>query len=164
MLQRAGGDTAVIGSVTHSGTGFLCKLSKELTNPESADLLAFQPRTFVGAQTGSDLTAFVHCLLQRLLHKGSWIARLLFQKVVSKDPSLNGQGALCNGGSVRGIWTTAQAAHRSLTSSVLSSQAFSSDSEEPEYPSQDGLLYKQAGRGISSSRESTSAPHVLSSS
>ncbi|XP_025763152.1 uncharacterized protein LOC112846942 [Oreochromis niloticus] len=59
LLQRAGGDTAVTGSVTHSDTGVLCELSKELANPESADffprfgnMLAFQPRTFVGAQSG----------------------------------------------------------------------------------------------------------------
>ncbi|XP_039882163.1 uncharacterized protein LOC120730097 [Simochromis diagramma] len=57
--SREQAETAVTGSVTHSDTGVLCELSKELTNPESADffprfgnMLAFQPRTFVGAQSG----------------------------------------------------------------------------------------------------------------
>ncbi|KAL3976218.1 tctex1 domain-containing protein 2 [Sarotherodon galilaeus] len=44
----------------------------------------------------------------RLLHQGSRIGRVLFRKVVSTDASLRGWGALCEGASVRGIWSTAQ--------------------------------------------------------
>ncbi|KAL3966727.1 ryanodine receptor 1 [Sarotherodon galilaeus] len=44
----------------------------------------------------------------RLLHQGSRIGRVLFRKVVSTDASLRGWGALCEGASVRGIWSAAQ--------------------------------------------------------
>ncbi|XP_065325845.1 uncharacterized protein LOC134621241 [Pelmatolapia mariae] len=44
----------------------------------------------------------------RLLHQGSRIGRVLFHKVVSTDASLRGWGALCEGASVRGIWSAAQ--------------------------------------------------------
>ncbi|XP_076746637.1 uncharacterized protein LOC112431703 [Maylandia zebra] len=43
-----------------------------------------------------------------LLHQGSRIGRVLFRKVVSTDASLSGWGALCEGASVRGIWSAAQ--------------------------------------------------------
>ncbi|XP_063350743.2 uncharacterized protein LOC134642723 [Pelmatolapia mariae] len=44
----------------------------------------------------------------RLLHQGSRIGRVLFRKGVSTDASLRGWGALCEGASVRGIWSAAQ--------------------------------------------------------
>lgn len=88
---------------------------------------------------------------------------ICFHKVVSTDAFLKGRGALCDGVSVRGVWTSVQHEfhinHLKLHAALLlaccffSSKAFLSCSDRPAGSDQDrqynsGFQYKQAGRDL----------------